>query len=180
MGQKENSASEIIGRWYKENINKTKYYCYGLTKHNECADDLAHKTYEKAFKDLMERAINVKSPFAWLKKIAYYLYVDKIRGKKDTLRHATSIEQIVPINLVSAELTPEQKLLAKEKVSLLKSAIGLVLSERERNHLKCYLNGGHKEASEKMNISKGCSKVMLCKYRKKLRDCMDKLDNKVK
>ncbi|MBO7444885.1 MAG: sigma-70 family RNA polymerase sigma factor [Bacteroidales bacterium] len=152
------------------------YLMMRIVKNSDDAEDLTQETFGKAFRNL--HAYSPQYAFStWLYRIAVNNSIDYIRHKNnspqcidDDLFNMTS-EQIIDRSSSNHTMTPEDVVMDKQRISMLRSAVQK-LPEKYRKvvELRYYEELSYEEISETLNISLSNVKIQLLRAKNMLSD----------
>ena len=152
------------------------YLMMRIVKNSDDAEDLTQETFGKAFRNL--HAYSPQYAFStWLYRIAVNNSIDYIRHKNnspqcidDDLFNMTS-EQIIDRSSSNHTMTPEDVVMDKQRISMLRSAVQK-LPEKYRKvvELRYYEELSYEEISETLNISLSNVKIQLLRAKNTLSD----------
>lgn len=152
------------------------YLMMRIVKNSNDAEDLTQETFGKAFRNL--HAYSPQYAFStWLYRIAVNNSIDYIRHKNnspqcidDDLFNMTS-EQIIDRSSSNHTMTPEDVVMDKQRISMLRSAVQK-LPEKYRKvvELRYYEELSYEEISETLNISLSNVKIQLLRAKNMLSD----------
>ncbi len=152
------------------------YLMMRIVKNSDDAEDLTQETFGKAFRNL--HAYSPQYAFStWLYRIAVNSSIDYIRHKNnspqcidDDLFNMTS-EQIIDRSSSNHTMTPEDVVMDKQRISMLRSAVQK-LPEKYRKvvELRYYEELSYEEISETLNISLSNVKIQLLRAKNMLSD----------
>ncbi|MBR6334492.1 MAG: sigma-70 family RNA polymerase sigma factor [Bacteroidales bacterium] len=152
------------------------YLMMRIVKNSDDAEDLTQETFGKAFRNL--HAYSPQYAFStWLYRIAVNNSIDYIRHKNnspqcidDDLFNMTS-EQIIDRSSSNHTMTPEDVVIDKQRISMLRSAVQK-LPEKYRKvvELRYYEELSYEEISETLNISLSNVKIQLLRAKNMLSD----------
>ena len=152
------------------------YLMMKIVKNSDDAEDLTQETFGKAFRNL--HAYSPQYAFStWLYRIAVNNSIDYIRHKHnspqcidDDLFNMTS-EQIIDRSSSNHTMTPEDVIIDKQRISMLRSAVQQ-LPEKYRKvvELRYYEELSYEEISETLNISLSNVKIQLLRAKNMLSD----------
>lgn len=159
---------DIFNKIYETYFPYVYRYLYGLTYHNQIAEDLTQDTLIKAFSILQAPNDNVKS---WLLVVAHNHYVDYVKkNRRLTFRESSLFNQI------KVEDFTEQLMLNEST----RSAFALIkeLPENQRQVvLLCLVNElSYQYAGEVLGISVSAVTNLIYRARKTLRDLRRQTD----
>lgn len=152
------------------------YLMMRIVKNSDDAEDLTQETFGKAFRNL--HTYSPQYAFStWLYRIAVNNSIDYIRHKNnspqcidDDLFNMTS-EQIIDRSSSNHTMTPEDVVMDKQRISMLRSAVQK-LPEKYRKvvELRYYEELSYEEISETLNISLSNVKIQLLRAKNMLSD----------
>lgn len=87
MLQKNIDKEKLISYWIKDNHKLLFSYCLFLHKDKPLAEDLIQDVYIKVWLLDYSRLVGVIKPLAFMKRIAYNLFVDQIKKEKRIFNH---------------------------------------------------------------------------------------------
>ncbi|MBO7491727.1 MAG: sigma-70 family RNA polymerase sigma factor [Bacteroidales bacterium] len=150
------------------------YLMMKIVKNSDDAEDLTQETFGKAFRNL--HAYSPQYAFStWLYRIAVNNSIDYIRHKHNSPQcidedlFSSTTEQIIDRTQSNHSQTPEDVVIDKQRISLLRSAVQQ-LPEKYRKvvELRYYDELSYEEISENLNISLSNVKIQLLRAKNML------------
>lgn len=153
--------NDIFIRIYNQYFPYVYRYLYGLTYHQQTAEDLAQETFLKALSIIQHPSDSIKS---WLLVVAHNLYVDYVKKNRRLVFHQDEQLNQLKIQDFTDQLVIEET--TKSAFTLLHQ-----LPENQRQVvLLCLVNElSYKEAGEILGISVSSVTNLIYRARKTLR-----------
>jgi RNA polymerase sigma-70 factor (ECF subfamily) len=160
---------ELVSVYEKKIFN----YCLRMTNSREDAEDLTQEVFIKVYRSLKSFKGNSQLS-TWIYRIAHNICIDKFRKAKInvfSLSHTKDREDEREMELVSAELSPEEKMVAREQQEFLQKCInGLKPEYRSVIILRDIQHYSYEEIAGILNVPLGTVKSHISRARTALRE----------
>lgn len=168
------SFEELVSLYEKKVYN----YCYRMTNNKEDAEDLTQEVFIKVYKSL--GLFKGNSQFStWIYRIAHNICIDKYRKNKAVVISISpdrEKEDDRGLELPSADLSPEEKIIAKERQQILQKCINELKPEyRSVIILRDLQHYSYEEISDILKLPLGTVKSHISRARSALRDAVGAL-----
>jgi RNA polymerase sigma-70 factor (ECF subfamily) len=165
---------ELVSAYEKKIYN----YCLRMTNCREDAEDLTQEVFIKVYRSLKSFRGNSQLS-TWIYRIAHNICIDKFRKTKAnvySLSQTKDREDEREIELASAEPTPEEKMLAKERQEFIQKCInGLRPEYRSVIILRDIQHYSYEEIAGILDVPLGTVKSHISRARTALREAVGTL-----
>lgn len=179
-GGDQKAYAELMER-YRDSIY---FLLLKMINNRDDADDLTIEAFGKAFKNLHQYTPNFAFS-TWLFKIASNNCIDFIRKKKKRLisidkRYENDEGGELTISLRSQMLDPEEKIVKKQKISLLRDVVqSLKPRYRTLVELRYFKEFSYEEIAQHLDIPLGTVKAQLFRAREFLYNILKNMEGKI-